>query len=399
MRNPGISLVLAITLLMAGASVAPATCCVPKASRTVQAVDCCETMVDCPRTPEAGRVALVSAADPAATATALLVDSQGTPAPDRLITKSAFAEALPEQLPSLPPPRPAPDLRPVSSPTQVKAELSRPPARAFPASLFSSGRSYEDEVRSGCPDSRGLFLARGGEPALPPPDWRDRLKEAIVRAAAENPEIAEMEARIAAARHRLPQATALPDPEIELGLKDVPVSNPSLTQRPHDDGDDRGAPAVPGRREAPGGEARGAGRARGDGGRALPPCRRGRRRRRRFLLPPGGSRPEDRDRPGDPAAPLRCRDRGARALPRGEGSAGRRPEGGPGEDGARRPSGGARRRAAFGGRPVELPAEPPREHRGFLRSRSKKTASRESPLTRSPRPRSSRGWPSRRAPR
>ena len=67
---------------------------------------------------------------------------------------------------------------------------------------------------------------------LPPSDWRDRLKQAIGRAAAENPEIAEMEARIAAARHRVPQATALPDPEIELGLKDVPVSSLSLTSDP-----------------------------------------------------------------------------------------------------------------------------------------------------------------------
>jgi hypothetical protein len=98
MRNPGISLVLAITLLTAGASVAPATCCAPKSSQTVQAVDCCDTMVDCPRTPEAGRVALVSAADPAATATALLADNPEAPAPARLITKAAFAEALPDKI-------------------------------------------------------------------------------------------------------------------------------------------------------------------------------------------------------------------------------------------------------------------------------------------------------------
>lgn len=39
-----------------------------------------------------------------------------------------------------------------------------------------------------------------------------------------------MEARIEASRHRVHQADALPDPEIELGLKDVPVSNPSLSR-------------------------------------------------------------------------------------------------------------------------------------------------------------------------
>ena len=51
-------------------------------------------MVDCPRTPEAGRVAVVSAADPVAAPTALLADNPGAPAPERLITKAAFAEAL-----------------------------------------------------------------------------------------------------------------------------------------------------------------------------------------------------------------------------------------------------------------------------------------------------------------
>ncbi len=76
------------------------------------------------------------------------------------------------------------------------------------------------------------FSSAAAMSALPPSDWRGRLKEAIGRAAAENPEVAEMEARIAAARHRVPQTTALPDPEIELGLKDVPVSNPSLTSDP-----------------------------------------------------------------------------------------------------------------------------------------------------------------------
>jgi outer membrane protein TolC len=39
-----------------------------------------------------------------------------------------------------------------------------------------------------------------------------------------------MEARIEASRHRVIQSDALPDPELELGLKDVPVSNPSLSR-------------------------------------------------------------------------------------------------------------------------------------------------------------------------
>ncbi|HKA36967.1 MAG TPA: TolC family protein, partial [Thermoanaerobaculia bacterium] len=67
------------------------------------------------------------------------------------------------------------------------------------------------------------------EPALPA-ETGARLRAAIERAVEHNPEIGAMEARISAARHRVPQATALPDPEIEIGLKDVPVSNPSLTR-------------------------------------------------------------------------------------------------------------------------------------------------------------------------
>src|SRR5262245_17759291 len=69
------------------------------------------------------------------------------------------------------------------------------------------------------------------EPALPE-EAGARLRAAIERAVTSNPEIAAMEARISAARHRVSQATALPDPEIEIGLKDVPVSDPSLTRDP-----------------------------------------------------------------------------------------------------------------------------------------------------------------------
>src|SRR5215471_20703676 len=57
-----------------------------------------------------------------------------------------------------------------------------------------------------------------------------RLRAAMQAAITQNPEIASMEARIEASRHRVAQADALPDPELELGLRDVPVSNPSLTR-------------------------------------------------------------------------------------------------------------------------------------------------------------------------
>ena len=67
------------------------------------------------------------------------------------------------------------------------------------------------------------------DPAVPA-EAGVRLKAAIERAVANNPEIAAMEAKISAARHRVTQADALPDPEIEIGLKDVPVSDPSLTR-------------------------------------------------------------------------------------------------------------------------------------------------------------------------
>jgi len=61
-------------------------------------------------------------------------------------------------------------------------------------------------------------------------DWKTRLAAAIARAVAQNPEIAGMESRIEAARHRVGQSTALPDPELELALKDFPVSDFSLSR-------------------------------------------------------------------------------------------------------------------------------------------------------------------------
>jgi outer membrane protein, heavy metal efflux system len=67
-------------------------------------------------------------------------------------------------------------------------------------------------------------------PTPPEAGWQEMLTAAIHRATAQNPRIREAAARVESARHRVPQATALPDPEIEVGLKDAPVSNPSLSR-------------------------------------------------------------------------------------------------------------------------------------------------------------------------
>ncbi len=55
--------------------------------------------------------------------------------------------------------------------------------------------------------------------------WQERLRDAIARAVARNPEIADRESRIEAARHRVGQALALPDPEVEVGIQDIPPSD------------------------------------------------------------------------------------------------------------------------------------------------------------------------------
>ena len=60
------------------------------------------------------------------------------------------------------------------------------------------------------------------------PDWLVRLSEAITRAVAKNPEIANRESRIEAARHRVGQALSLPDPEVEVGIQDIAPSDFSL---------------------------------------------------------------------------------------------------------------------------------------------------------------------------
>jgi len=62
------------------------------------------------------------------------------------------------------------------------------------------------------------------------PDWQRRLEQAVTRAVTANPSIAEMEAGIEAARHRAGQAAALPDPELEVGVQDVPPSDFSFTR-------------------------------------------------------------------------------------------------------------------------------------------------------------------------
>ncbi|HEY7216395.1 MAG TPA: TolC family protein [Thermoanaerobaculia bacterium] len=74
------------------------------------------------------------------------------------------------------------------------------------------------------------MLLAAAVPAAAQPEWQARLTEAIRRATAQNPRVQEAEARVEAARRRVPQAAALPDPEVELGLRDVPVRSPSLSR-------------------------------------------------------------------------------------------------------------------------------------------------------------------------
>jgi outer membrane protein TolC len=106
-----------------------------------------------------------------------------------------------------------------------------------------------------------IFLAVAGsvaaqEPAPQPgTEWQARLAEAIRRATAQNPRVREAEARIEAARRRVPQTTELPDPEVEIGLKDVPVRDLSLSR------DDFTMEMVTGRQRLPGRGKRSAQRA------------------------------------------------------------------------------------------------------------------------------------------
>ena len=91
--------------------------------------------------------------------------------------------------------------------------------------------------------------------AAPGNDWQERLAEAIRRATGENPRVRQAEAWTEAARRRVPQALALPDPEVELGLKDVPAGNPSLSR------DDFTMEMLTGRQRLPGRGKRSAERA------------------------------------------------------------------------------------------------------------------------------------------
>ncbi len=73
-------------------------------------------------------------------------------------------------------------------------------------------------------------LAFGLAMAAPPEEWKSRLEAAIGNTVTRNPELAAMESRVEAARHRVGQASALPDPELEIGIKDIPFANPSFTR-------------------------------------------------------------------------------------------------------------------------------------------------------------------------
>jgi outer membrane protein, heavy metal efflux system len=91
-----------------------------------------------------------------------------------------------------------------------------------------------------------LMLLAAAMPAAAQTDWQARLAEAIRRATAQNPRVRAAEARAEAARRRIPQAAVLPDPEVELGLKDLPVRDPSLSR------DDFTMEMVTGRQRLPG---------------------------------------------------------------------------------------------------------------------------------------------------
>jgi len=73
-------------------------------------------------------------------------------------------------------------------------------------------------------------LSLSQEPSGAPAARDERLAAAIERALAENPSLQEMELRIEAARARLPQARALPDPVLTVGAINVPVPSLSFEQ-------------------------------------------------------------------------------------------------------------------------------------------------------------------------
>ncbi|HEX9945694.1 MAG TPA: TolC family protein [Thermoanaerobaculia bacterium] len=117
------------------------------------------------------------------------------------------------------------------------------------APVAPQGAAPLNEAPAGPPAAAAALASR------PSAEWRARLAEAIRRATAQNPRVQEAEARLEAARRRVPQAAVLPDPEIELGLKDVPVRDPSLSR------DDFTMEMLTGRQRLPGRGKRSAQRA------------------------------------------------------------------------------------------------------------------------------------------
>ena len=86
-------------------------------------------------------------------------------------------------------------------------------------------------VRPGNPGALALgaiVLSLALSSALSAEAMDSRLRAAIERALARNPELEEMELRIEAARSRVPQARALPDPTLTVGAVNVPVPSFSL---------------------------------------------------------------------------------------------------------------------------------------------------------------------------
>lgn len=97
-----------------------------------------------------------------------------------------------------------------------------------------------------------LILVVGAPLRADEPGWKTRLSAAIAHAVEKNPTIAEMESRIAAARHRIGQSTALPDPELEVGLQDIPTRDFSFRR------DDFTMEKITARQRLPGAGKRGA---------------------------------------------------------------------------------------------------------------------------------------------
>lgn len=118
------------------------------------------------------------------------------------------------------------------------------PSRNFAALLILLATAVSVAVQTAPLRSQAESEASPGEP--PDASWHSLLAEAVRRATSQNPRIREAEARIEAARHQVPQTTVLPDPEVELGLQDVPLGDLSLSR------DDFTMQRVTGRQRLPG---------------------------------------------------------------------------------------------------------------------------------------------------